>query len=57
MNHGLVIIRIRSPDIGADEDAGFGAALCIGKLKKTTGEEKEIIFWKNVDDGIFYVVL
>jgi len=39
MNHGLVIIRIRSTDIGADEDAGFGAALCMSELKKTTGEE------------------
>ena len=48
-----MIIRIRSSYIGADEDAGFGAALCIGELKKAAGEEKEIIFWKKYDGVMF----
>ena len=54
MNHRLVIIRIRSTNIGADEDAGFGGRLCLAKLtNRKECQQEKILSDDFFDNDIF----
>ena len=54
MNHGLVIVRIRSTNIGADEDAGFGGRLCLAILtNRKECQQEKILSDDFFDNDIF----
>jgi hypothetical protein len=54
MNHGLVIIRIRSSDIGTDKDAGFGDRLCLAILtNRKNCQQEKILLDDFFDNDIF----
>ena len=49
-----MIIRIRSPDIGADEDAGFGDRLCLTILTNRKNCQQEKILSDDFFDNLIF---
>lgn len=49
-----MIIRIRSPDISTDENAGFGDSLCLAKLTNRKNCQQEKIFSDDFFDNVIF---